>query len=372
MHDSIRVLHSMFLILLTLLTTAPAPCSAYVMEADCNIVIESTIAPRITSYGSLLTDETFCTSENGASYSKNTFQFSFHTAPIGHRLVLSITQWETEEYYDMGTVFLTSAGVTPTATVNCNISGAIAGGIPMFSGGQQGLYEFYHQPEGSPVYGVFGGGLGLCFFSDSTVQYAGIGYFLTSEACPEGSYCPGSSFDPIPCPAGTFSALAATDISDCLPCAAGTFSGAGSSECTSACPAGFYASPPATCFGCAVGRFNPNSGSTSVSSCIACAPGKFNSRLARGSSCESCAAGTFSSAMGASLCTSCPAGTFNPDIGSYSNSSCLRCPAVRSILVTLVGKGQLFCSPFFNNTALTPHNTFFVRAGNVQSIYWWN
>ena len=63
--------------------------------------------------------------------------------------------------------------------------------------------------------------------------------------CPSGSYCPMSSINPTPCPAGKFSAVtgAATDAT-CTPCAAGTFTAAtGSASCQQCagghfCPAG--------------------------------------------------------------------------------------------------------------------------------------
>ena len=397
---------------------AIAPCAAEVsvdirrslpMVATCTNVITST-APTITAYGPVPLNGTFyyCTNAQGSIYTTNTFKASLHTAQPGNRLKLTLTQWYTETGYDKGTVFLAGAGVTPTATASCQLSGTGAGGIALFSGGTAGLYS--GTPAGSPVYSAYGGGVGLCFFSDSSDQRDGIGYSIAAEACPLGSYCPSdalsptpcpagffcteNALSPTPCPAGTFGASAASvSSSGCLPCAVGAFSSAGASACEAVCPAGFFASPPAACLGCAAGRFNPSSGSTSATACQSCPAGAFsdsgrdsctscpsgtyneNTGSNSSSACLKCASGTYSAAVGsvnasvctscapgrfypgsggnsssacvecaagrysdsgASVCTSCRAGTFNPSTGSNSSSACLLCPAVRPSLRLLL------------------------------------
>jgi hypothetical protein len=62
----------------------------------------------------------------------------------------------------------------------------------------------------------------------STTPCAGAGSCLT---CLSGSYCLGYHNDTTPCPAGTYSYVGASSISDCLPC-------------LNSCPPGYFNSTP--------------------------------------------------------------------------------------------------------------------------------
>ena len=168
------------------------------MSVTCTNVIPQT-ASTFTSYGLIPTSGTFsfCTSAIGSSYINNAFQASLHVAPPGYRIVLAITQWNTESGYDKGTIFLTTSGASPTTTSGCSLSGVASEGISLFSGGTAGAGT----PPESPLTSPYGGGIGLCFFSDSSEVIDGIGYSVTAQACPAGFFCPNNALSPTPCDA---------------------------------------------------------------------------------------------------------------------------------------------------------------------------
>jgi sugar lactone lactonase YvrE len=155
--------------------------------------------------------------------------------------------------------------------------------------------------------------------------------------CPPGTFSPSGAITCSSCAAGTFSGSGA---STCTTCAAGDFSAAGALSCAfsaSTCPAGTYASAPASCLPCAAGMRRLGG----AAPCTSCDPGTFS--LAGASLCMNCTAGTFSSAVGASSCTPCAAGTYSTEgaatctacalgtysstIGANSASFCLTCTA---------------------------------------------
>ena len=172
------------------------------MSVTCTNVIPTTVS-AFTSYGLVPTSGTFfyCTSATGSSYIDRAFQASLHVAPPGYRIVLAITQWNTEPSYDEGTIFLTNNSASPTTNSACSLSGVARGGIPLFSGGSAGPYV--SSPPGSPLSSPYGGGIGLCFFSDSrySEDYDGIGYSITAQACPAGFFCPNNALNATPCAA---------------------------------------------------------------------------------------------------------------------------------------------------------------------------
>ena len=184
--------------------TAVAPSLRHLaMTVACNNVLPQTNSTTgiVTSYGNVPANGTFyyCTSATGSSYNNSAFQTSLHTAPPGYRVALAITQWCTESWLDFGTIYLTQRGVLPSASSTCGLSEASSGGISLFSGGDTGAYA--GTPAGSPVFGLYGGGAGLCFFSDSSEVLDGIGYSVTAQACPSGFFCPNNALSPIPCTA---------------------------------------------------------------------------------------------------------------------------------------------------------------------------
>jgi hypothetical protein len=183
------------------------------MSVACDNVLplaDPTITSSITLHGNVSTLPTngtfyYCTSAAGSSYIAGAFQVSLHTALPGYRVVLNITQWKTEPGYDYGTVFLTNSGASPSATSACELSETASGGIELFSGGASGPYA--GTPAGSPASSPFGGGAGLCFYADGSVEVDGIGYSVAAQACPAGSFCPNNALSPIPCAEVRFHSL---------------------------------------------------------------------------------------------------------------------------------------------------------------------
>ena len=100
---------------------------------------------------------------------------------------------------------------------------------------------------------------------------------------------------------------------NCRPCDAGYFSLAGSEFCEY-CPAG---------------RFQSNEGS---SSCETCPRGKASDKVQQisASVCDYCSAGHYADTEGMGRCTRCAAGRYSTVQGSYSNTSCIACPATKS------------------------------------------
>lgn len=155
--------------------------------------------------------------------------------------------------------------------------------------------------------------------------------------CPQGSFCPTGSSFATPCPLNTYSITPlATSNSTCLPCPASTYTmSPGQTSCMSSggsgpvCSSGTYLdyASSTNCTKCSAGTFNPQSGSTSISSCLVCSAGSYSSAPGS-SSCMPCSPGKFSPVVGASsasTCLPCELGTFNPYFGL---SSCpLDCPA---------------------------------------------
>ena len=131
-------------------------------------------------------------------------------------------------------------------------------------------------------------------------------YFCASGApvlCPVGSFCPQSSTNPLPCPAGTYSTAAgAASNATCVPCPASYYCASGAPVL---CPAG--SSCPSYSFNatpCPAGTF---SGASGAIACAACPPGAY------------CMAGSPAPTL-------CPAGYYSASLGLTSSAACTALP----------------------------------------------
>lgn len=144
---------------------------------------------------------------------------------------------------------------------------------------------------------------------------------LSAGDCPEGYGYNSETQTCFQCEAGTYMSYVNTteDLTfsvGCRPCPAGEFSAAAASEC-STCPAGRHSwAQSAACTYCEAGKYSP----AGVRDCILCPPGLFSSS-AGFSECLKCPAGTYSSSYtGATSCTDCP-------VGYWSETGSKRCTA---------------------------------------------
>jgi hypothetical protein len=328
-------MHSLLVSALLALPAAAQSCTSAFSQTDYG-VLAAAGAPQA-----------FCTNVPPSRYANNALQLSRHQAPPGHRLVLTITAWDTELDYDFAMVYTAAAGAAVAASAYCALAGASGTLVAKASGAGP--------PSFGPHFSGFGAQLGVCFYSDFAVTKWGVAYNLTAEACPAGSFCPPDASAPNPCPAGAFSAAGA---SSCTPCPSGTYSTAGASTCAftaASCPAGTFASAPASCESCGAGTASAVVGATSGASCVACPAGTAapagaslcaicpagSSAAAGAPTCNACAAGSFNSAAGASSCTSCAAGAYSAagavacaatcpaGMRTSAPASCFPCAAVR-------------------------------------------
>ncbi|XP_070551430.1 uncharacterized protein [Ptychodera flava] len=95
--------------------------------------------------------------------------------------------------------------------------------------------------------------------------------------CPPGTYCPGNTPTPIPCPAGTFSKIPQQNA--CSQCPAGYYcQGNTSDPYIYLCPVGHYC-PPGTEYGeehpCPEGTYNSLENQQNSTSCELCPPGEY-------------------------------------------------------------------------------------------------
>ena len=280
-----QMMHSLLVSALLALPAAAQSCTSAFSQTDYG-VLAAAGAPQA-----------FCTNVPPSRYANNALQLSRHQAPPGHRLVLTITAWDTESGYDFATVYAAAAGAAVAASAvagsaSCALAGA-SGTLAKASGAGP--------PSFGPYFSGYGAQLGVCLYSDSNTRGGGIVYNLTAEACPAGFFC-------------------ATNADSAENCPPGTYSTAGSLNCThtaTSCPAGTFARSPASCRPCAAGFFS----SSGASFCSACAPGAFG--IAGASTCAfsatSCPAGTFASAPAS--CLPCAAGRYGASLNN-TGSSC--------------------------------------------------
>ena len=166
------------------------------------------------------------------------------------------------------------------------------------------------------------------------------------DECPVGHYCPAHSYQPTPCPAGTYNPeTRSTNDSSCLPCTAGTYcNSTGLANVTGECYPGFYctlgASSPAPIDGatgdiCPAGSYCPqgspqhyhcNNGTytnyTGAAICDQCPEGHYCVNRDRA---DPCPPGYYCPAQTGADLQMCPAGTYNPGYGLKTVSECTQC-----------------------------------------------
>jgi hypothetical protein len=314
----------------------------------------SAIAQGGTNYGVFPSSsevQAFCTNVPPSPPRSSASQLSRHQVAPGHRLTLTATAWAIVSSSAYGVVYTATAGASVSTAAFCQLSG-----VSELFANQSGAVI---PPPGS-WHSNYGAQLGICFYSQDSAS--GINYTITAAACPAGSFCPTNAASPSACAAGTYSVAGATlcaftesscpagtfasPPSSCIACAAGTFSAGGVSPCSScaagaysaagaasctfantSCPAGTYASAPASCLACAAGKFSAGG----TSSCFACAAGKFSTGGASSClcpagtyspTCTDCPLQTYASQSGAAACSPCPPGLFTHSTRSTSCDSC--------------------------------------------------
>ena len=95
-----------------------------------------------------------------------------------------------------------------------------------------------------------------------------------SNVCPSGHYCPAGTYEPIQCPAGTFSAVTGLEnVTQCMVVEAGSYSLVGSTEATGICDPGWYCpagSTRETQYPCPIGRYGSTEGLKTAACTDAC------------------------------------------------------------------------------------------------------
>ena len=133
--------------------------------------------------------------------------------------------------------------------------------------------------------------------------------------CEVGTYCPGGSSEPIKCQAGTYQD--STGASTCKVCDKGTYSDSGASICTN-CSVGTYQDSTGVpnCKLCGQGTYS----GIGASICTNCSSGTYQDSTGA-PSCKLCGKGTYSM-TGSSICTNCSAGTYQDSTGAPSCKLC--------------------------------------------------
>ncbi|KAF8821474.1 hypothetical protein IE077_001992, partial [Cardiosporidium cionae] len=238
------------------------------------------------------------------------------------------------------------------------------------------------------------------------------GKHFPRQFCPKGHYCPASavtaSNTPIPCPRNTWNPYQnKSTVSDCLACplSNGFICPLGSSQpipcprgqlCNSAgnasphptgyysglnkgyvndisqlfvCPPGAYCPAAAlTPQPCGEGKYNPNSGSGSVSACLDCPSGHY-CPLPATQTPLSCLPGHYCP-VSTRFAQACPEGTFVASYGSTNLTECLPCPAgsmcpLGSSTASLYCPAGKYCPEGSSPSSLQPcpEGTFLPRYG---------
>jgi hypothetical protein len=106
-----------------------------------------------------------------------------------------------------------------------------------------------------------------------------ISSFLTigGDLCPQGSFCPTGTVQPIRCPSGTYSSTyMAVDASTCIACPPRKFCGSPGTVTPSVCPAGSYCTVNTTVpIPCPISTFSNATSLASASECSPCSPGSY-------------------------------------------------------------------------------------------------
>ena len=155
------------------------------------------------------------------------------------------------------------------------------------------------------------------------------GTFSNHDGSPKCFPCEVGTYSEVPrafnctrCPAGTHNPdTGSQSETSCLACELGHFSRGGVALCSKCSPGTFSDTKGETgCKNCATGSFSNSEG---AEICKLCEVGRYTDKE-KSLSCEECEKGTFSSVQGASHCEDCEPGTFN---GNTGQSVCNDCPA---------------------------------------------
>lgn len=167
---------------------------------------------------------------------------------------------------------------------------------------------------------------GACF--NGTVCLSGMKTIpqLTSNACPAGFYCPVSTWNPIPCPAGKYSSSPGIgSVQGCLVTPAGFFSLSASTESTGMCEPGYFCPPGSTSskqVPCPKGYYRSTVGAGSLTDCSLCPAGAY---CPRGTSDALACPRGFYCIEGLSEPEPCNPGTYGSLSGLRSSSDCSPC-----------------------------------------------
>ena len=144
------------------------------------------------------------------------------------------------------------------------------------------IVNYMSCPRGT--YGILSGGSSVdqaCASCEPGYYCSGNGTVLaTRKLCLEGGYCPQSSYDVTPCPAGTISNYTGmSTIATCEPCARGTYCPNSGSYKSYSCPANYFCpegTADYTLFACPSGTFSNFYGLYVGSQCQNCSTGKIS------------------------------------------------------------------------------------------------
>lgn len=122
------------------------------------------------------------------------------------------------------------------------------------------------------------------------------GYYMTNYGCawcPAGAYCPGYTYNPIPCPLGTSSNWN-SGLSECTVCSSGMYASVPGSEYCQSCPPGYSCSDPA-------------------SGPVPCPVGTSTNGMQNADQCWPCMDGMIANTTGSVYCSNCPEGYYCPN-----------------------------------------------------------
>ena len=174
--------------------------------------------------------------------------------------------------------------------------------------------------------------------------------------CPAGHYCPAGATNPSQCPINTYNSTAGmSSLSACIMCPAGRVCPV-ATDVPIPCPAGFYCEAGKLLAACPAGKYNSNTGGTSLANCLDCPAGSYcpvgppsnygcslpysgastKVTCPPGATCpvnstnyQLCPVGTYKSTTGGGsivYCTPCNPGTYSLP-GATSLTQCISCPA---------------------------------------------
>ena len=211
----------------------------------------------------------------------------------------------------------------------------------------------------------------------------------TDYPCPEGHSCPSGSFQPQPCPAGTYQDLPGQ--SACLACPPGFYCNPSSNDLAPivsfdeyVCPVGHYCpegTQYSTQYPCLLGTFSNLTGLINAAQCQPCLGSFYCGERGLPYPVTLCSAGYFciSGAMTASPLQSpnadiCPAGSYCPEgtadpvncpIGTYSNET-----GLQSVFECMACTPGFYCSSPGIVEPTGPCEAGFFCQGGAQNAFW--